>query len=54
MCQRKMTSLPWLTMIHEIERNIEKPSVTSLPNNSMTHNAAEKAGATIEEMEPAS
>lgn len=54
MCQRKMTPLPWLTMIHEIERNIEKPSVTSLCNNSMTHNAAEKAGATTEEMEPAS
>lgn len=50
-----MTSLPWLTMIHEIERNIEKPSVTSLCNNSMTRrNAAEKAGATTEEMEPAS
>lgn len=54
MYQRKMTPLPWLTMIQKIERNIEKPSVTSLCNNSMTHNAAEKAGATTEEMEPAS
>lgn len=38
----------------EFERNIEKPSVTSLCNNSVTCDAAEKPGVTTEEMEPRS
>lgn len=38
----------------EFEGDIEKPSVTSLCNNLMTCNAAEKPGAAAEEMEPGS